>query len=180
MSRRLIIQIHLYLAAFMAPAFLLIAFSGGQYLLGFKGEMVSTDVTLPAGASLDFKSETLESDVRALFETAGIEYDFDYIRNRGSIIQTRPTSRAHYQFGFDGEQLTAQRKVPDFTAAMMELHKGHGPSLYKWYQKFVALALLFVVLSGFWLGISSKALRKSTAITSIAGLVIFLWLALLA
>jgi len=66
------------------------------------------------------------------------------------------------------------KRTPDFTAAAMELHKGHGPVAFKWYQKFVALALFFVVLSGFWLGLASKVLRKQSLIVSAAGLVVFL------
>lgn len=180
MTRRLLIQIHLYLAAFMAPVFILLSISGGLYLIGQKGATSSSAVTLPSSASLDFKSETLDADLRALLKEAGIDHDFDYIKNRGNLIQTRPTSRAYYQLTHKDGALTADYKEPNFQAAMMELHKGHGPSLFKTYQKLVALGLFFVVLSGFWLGITSKALRKSTALLSVAGLVVFLWLALLA
>ena len=56
----------------------------------------------------------------------------------------------------------------------MELHKGHGPSLFTAYQKLVALALILVVLSGVWMGLASKVLRKKTGLVSLAGLVVFI------
>jgi hypothetical protein len=39
MDRKLLITIHMYLAAFFAPAVLLVAISGGLYLAGVKGNV---------------------------------------------------------------------------------------------------------------------------------------------
>ena len=39
MDRKLLITIHMYLAAFFTPAVLLVAISGGLYLAGFKGDV---------------------------------------------------------------------------------------------------------------------------------------------
>lgn len=174
MTRQLIIKLHLILAAFMAPAFILVAISGGLYLMGQKGKISSEAVSVPAGTLIDFKSDTLEADVKAFLTAQGENAKFQYIKNRGNVIQTRPTSRTYYQFENKNGVMTAARKKPNFVAAAMELHKGHGPVAFKWYQKFVALALFFVVLSGFWLGLASKVLRKQSLIVSAAGLVVFL------
>ena len=57
---------------------------------------------------------------------------------------------------------------------LVELHKGHGPGLFKTLQKIMAVGLVIILLSGFWLGVSSEALRAPTLITTIAGLVIAL------
>jgi hypothetical protein len=45
---------------------------------------------------------------------------------------------------------------------MMELHMGHGPLAFKNFQKFFALGLIFIILSGLWLGLSSSRLRRRT------------------
>jgi hypothetical protein len=63
---------------------------------------------------------------------------------------------------------------------MIELHKGHGPTLYKDFQKAMAVALVFVLLSGAWLGVSSKGLRIKAATTIGAGLLVYLGLVFLA
>ncbi|MDG2441878.1 MAG: hypothetical protein P8M13_01330, partial [Luminiphilus sp.] len=63
--------------------------------------------------------------------------------------------------------------APSLQKRMIELHMGHGPAAYKIYQQFFAAGMLFVMLSGLWLGLSSDRLRKTTLITSSSGLLLF-------
>ena len=176
-TRRLLTLAHLWFAGLLAPAFLLVAISGGLYLTGNKGEFKSTPVTLPASASLDFKSPTLEQDVRDLLKTANIDHKFEYVRNRGTVIQLRPTSRTYLEFRQTDTGLTAARKVPNFQGKIMELHKGHGPQLFKLYQKAVALGLIGVVFGGILVGLLAKAYRRQTIIAVVVGSIIFFILA---
>jgi len=176
--RKLLILLHLYGAAFMAPAFLLLATSGGLYLMGKKGAVETTELTLPTNAALDFKSETLETDVRSFLSSAGIDHDFEYVKNRGNIIQLRPTSRTYIEMKQTPEGLSAARKDPNFTAAVMEIHKGHGPQLIKTYHKLVALTLLLVVFGGIFVGLLAKAYRRKTIIALMAGTLIYVAIAL--
>lgn len=159
----------------MAPAFALHAISGGLYLMNVKGEVTTERVALPAGSVLDFKSETLDSDVRSLLQSANLKHDFEYIRNRGSRIELRPTSKTYLEFANTPQGLTATRVKPDTVRGLMELHKGHGPQLFKTYQKLVALLLLGVVLGGILVGLLSKAYRRHTTIAVVIGFVVF-WL----
>ena len=179
-TRRLLINLHLIFAGLMAPAFLLVAVSGGLYLIGNKGETVNTPVVLPAGSKLDFTSSTLEAEVRDLLAAGGIDHSFEYIRNRGATIELRPTSRTYLSLSQTPDGLTATRHVPYFQKSMIELHKGHGPSLFKLYQKFVALFLIGVVLGGVLVGLLSKAYRGKTIAALTVGSVLFLILALFA
>lgn len=177
--RKTLVNLHLLFAAFMAPAFILVAVSGGLYLMGNKGAVSQTDVVLPAGASLDFKSATIEEDVRGLLSAAGINYKFEYVKDRGRRIELRPTSKTYLEISQTSTGLKAVRVKPNFQKSMMELHKGHGPKLFKTYQKLVALALIAVVLGGFMVGLLAKAYRRKTMIATVVGLVAFLALALL-
>lgn len=174
--RNIMILFHLIGAGLMAPAFLLVALSGGLYLTGNKGEFTSVPVPLPEAVSLNFESPTLEADVRQLLNETGLDQDFEYIRNRGSVIQLRPTSRSHYQFKQTPDGLTATRETPNIVAAMMELHKGHGPELFKLYQKFVALFLFFVVFGGVVVGLLAKKYRVKTIASLAVGTIAFVWL----
>ena len=178
--RRVLILLHLYFAAFMAPAFVLMAVSGGLYLIGNKGKVERVELPLPAGSTLDFKSKSIEADVNALFTAAGITQDYEYLKVRSRTIQTRPTSRVHIELSQTADGLTATRNTPNFQASIIELHKGHGPLLFKTYQKIVALALLFVVLGGVIVGLLAQAYRRKTIIASLIGLAAFLCLVLLA
>ncbi len=69
---------------------------------------------------------------------------------------------------------------PSLQKRMIELHMGHGPwpTAYKSYQKAFAAGMLFIILTGLWLGLSSVRLRFSTAVISGVGVLLFLWLAL--
>ncbi|PHS77916.1 MAG: hypothetical protein COB56_01530 [Robiginitomaculum sp.] len=178
--RKTLILLHLYFAAFMAPAFGLVAVSGGLYLLGNKGKVERVAIPLPAGISLDFKSGTLEADIREVMKSADIDQNFEYLKIRANQVQTRPTSKTYVEFKQSRHGLTATRNSPNLQYAMMELHKGHGPKLFKTYQKLVALALLAVVLGGFFVGLLAKTYRKKVIVASVVGFGVFLALALLA
>ena len=178
--RNTLVLLHLYFAAFMAPAFLLVALSGGLYLIGNKGKVETTSVSLPQNAALNFKSPTLEDDVRALLVQSNIEHDFDYVKNRGDVIQLRPTSRTYLSFTQTSEGLSATRHEPNLQAGLMELHKGHGPSLFKTYQKLVALTLFGVIFGGVMVGLLAKAYRRKTIIALSIGTVTFILIAFVA
>lgn len=171
--RKYLILAHLWLAGLMAPAFALHAVSGGLYLMDIKGNAVTERVALPVGAELDFKSAALEDEVRSLLKSANIDHDFEYIRNRGTLIQLRPTSKTYLEFKQTPQGLSATRVKPDTVRSMMELHKGHGPQIFKSYQKLVAVLLLGVVLGGILVGLMAKAYRRQTVIAVVIGMVVF-------
>lgn len=180
MNRKLFITIHLYLASFFAAAVILVAISGGLYLLEYKGSTVETEIatlpqqvhTLPNPASKD--------DVTALLAAAGVpDFNFEYVRQSGTQAVTRPTSRTHYRLKVAGSGIVIHRIEPNLQARMMELHKGHGPRAFKTFQKTFALGMLFIILSGLWLGLSSPRLRRNTSFAAGAGLAVFLLLILL-
>ena len=67
--RKLWIRIHLYVAAFFLPMLLAMATSGGLYLNGIKGAVVSTPVSLTVAPSLSADSTTLDDDRHPLIIT---------------------------------------------------------------------------------------------------------------
>ncbi|MDC0068323.1 hypothetical protein OAL10_05960 [Gammaproteobacteria bacterium] len=174
--RSLWIKIHLYVAAFFLPMLLAMAVSGGLYLLGVKGSVDSTPVSLSATKALFADSRTLDRDVRELLNANGIAHDFEYIKVSGNKVITRPTSTNYYEFIIHEDEAQATLNRPDLIKSLVELHKGHGPLFFKDLQKLMALGLLIVLLSGFWLGASSAGLRVPTLLTTIAGLSLFLGL----
>ena len=177
MRRNLWISLHIWTASFFAPILVMMAISGGLYLLGIKGNVKEFPVSLETGAILDLASTHLEADVGRLLKEAGIDHQFEDVIQDGEILTTRPTSRVHYvlQVGEDGVRVT--RNVPDLPKRLMELHKGHGPTAFKTLQKFMAVGLLIIVISGFVLGLSSVRLRAQVLGISGLALLLFLWLA---
>lgn len=177
--RATLVRLHLLAASFFSIILLMMAVSGGGYLLGFKGTTSTTPVDA-SGARLDFKSETLEADVRSVLEDLGISHDFDYLRVYSDRVLTRPTSKTYYEFAKEGRDLKVTRHEPDFQKSIVELHKGHGPSTFKVFQQVMAAGLIFVLLTGLWLGLSSPGLKTQTLIASGLGVLVFLALVFVA
>lgn len=178
MQRSFWIKLHLIAAAFFTPALLLIAISGGLYLLGVKGEITQTPVPVPTAQKLDPGSPTLEGDVSALLQSLDIEADFEYVKVSGNTLYTRPTSEPHYEIKITGDGITLFHNRPSLQKSLIELHKGHGPLMFKDFQKAMAATLLFILLSGTWLGLSSKGLRLTTVAAAGSGLAMLLALIL--
>lgn len=178
MSRKLLVSIHLYLAAFFAPFILVMALTGGLYLLGIKGEMVATPVSALPDVYLNGKSTDLKKDVIRLLDLAGIKNtSFDYVKVKGNTFYTRPTSSEHYRFMQNDDGIEISRVQPSVIASLIELHKGHGPTAYRWMEQLLALGLILIMLSGLYLGLMSPMLKSQTAGLAGAGLVVFILLA---
>ncbi len=178
-ARKTLVSVHLYLASFFAPIIIIMAISGGLYLFGVKGNTAYTDVGQVDGVTLSAKSPTLSDDVQAVLKSAGIDSRFEYVKDKGSSFYTRPTSREHYLLQQQGDTIVIKRGEPDLQAALMELHKGHGPSLFKWLEKLFAIALVLIMASGLYLGLQSPMLKNKTLALSGAGLAVFVLLGLL-
>ena len=179
MQRKLWVSVHLYLAAFFAPMVIMVAISGGLYLLGYKGSMEAETLGRLDGKVLDTAAANLDAEVDAALQAVGVGADYEYLKIRGANIETRPTSRLHYRLIAAPEGLLIERVQPSLQAAIMELHKGHGPGSFKLLQKIFALGLLLIMLSGLYLGLSSRLLWRPTALLSGAGALLFIVLALL-
>ena len=178
MARALLIKLHLYCSAFFAAAIILVAVSGGLYLIGIKGTIEQTPVgTVAAGQQLS--QDPSETNVQAALASLGVtDFEFEYVKQKGSQLITRPTTRPFYTLDISGDEAVVHFNEPSLQKRMIELHMGHGPIAYKTYQKVFAAGMLFIILTGLWLGLSSARLRFSTAVISGAGVILFFWLAL--
>ncbi len=164
------IKIHLYLASFFLPLLLLMAVSGGAYLQGFKGTVESAPIPVLNPVPLDTTASDLKQEVDGFLQANGIVHNFEYVKVSGKTLITRPTSRDYYEIDTRSDVPTVTLQQPDLLKRIVELHKGHGPGLFKNLQKVMALGLIVILLSGFWLGFTSAALRTPTMITTLAGL----------
>ena len=178
MARALLIKLHLYCSAFFAAGIILVAVSGGLYLIGIKGTIEQTLVgTLTTGQQLS--QDPSEANVQAALASLGVaDFEFEYVKQKGSQLITRPTTRPFYTLDISGDEAVVRLNEPSLQKRMIELHMGHGPTAYKTYQKVFAAGMLFIILTGLWLGLSSARLRVATAMISGAGVLLFFWLAL--
>jgi hypothetical protein len=179
MSRKLLVNIHLYLAAFFAPLVIVTAISGGGYLLGYKGSVTTETVASFPADVMNREAKDLKTEVSNVLKKADIDFDFEYIKDKGDELHTRPTSRKHYVIKLQSEQITVIHQIPNLQKRIVELHKGHGPTLFKNFQKVFALALIFIIVSGLLLGLKSPTLKNNILITTGIGCLVFFGLVLI-
>ena len=178
MTRALLIKLHLYLSAFFSAAIILVAVSGGLYLIGIKGSVEQAPVNILDGGRTLMADPSHDAVSQALNRAGVSGFEFEYVKQKGAQLITRPTTRPFYTLDIQEDEITVQYNEPSLQKRMIELHMGHGPTAYKRYQQVFAAGMLFIMLSGLWLGLSSARLRVSTALISGSGLLLFLWLAL--
>lgn len=163
-TRNFLVKCHLWAAGLLAPLFILVAYTGASYLLDFKGEVAETPLALPAGTTLDADSPTIEEDIRKVLAASGADVSFESVRGRAGSLTTRPTSRTFASFEQKDGVWTATLNEPNLQYALIELHKGHGPALYRWYQVLAAVTLFLVVLGGLVVGWMAPGYRRATSI----------------
>lgn len=178
MTRTLLIKLHLYLSAFFSAAIILVAVSGGLYLIGIKGSVEQAPVNILDGGRT-LMADPSHNAVSQALNRAGVSgFEFEYVKQKGAQLITRPTTRPFYTLDIQEDEITVRYNEPSLQKRMIELHMGHGPTAYKRYQQVFAAGMLFIMLSGLWLGLSSARLRLSTALISGSGLITFLFLTL--
>jgi hypothetical protein len=89
------------------------------------------------------------------------------------MMQTRPTSRDHYEITATSAGVEVTPVSPDLVAAMMELHKGHGPGLFRLLEQIMALGLILTLLTGLIVGLQSPLLNTRTVGFTAAGIFVF-------
>jgi hypothetical protein len=144
------------------PFFILFVVTGTLYLAGIKGEsekkLVKTfDITLSKNV------EILDAQVKQILKDEGIKFDYEYLKIKGKSIYLRPTSRDYYVFE-RAEQTKLYKVESSFQKKMMELHKGHGPTLFKRFSIVFGVGLFLVGITGIYLGVSVKAYRRTSLI----------------
>lgn len=177
MSRKFIVTIHLAFAAFFSPVLLVVAISGGLYLIGEKGDVIKEEIYKGELAGYDFMAKDRESMIRQFLKTNNIDHEFEYAKGGDQFTITRPTSKQHLAFELKQDQLIVTKRTPNFIFAIIELHKGHGPTAFKTYQKMMAIGLIVILASGLYLGLLSPGYRRKTIVFSGLGLVSMLVLA---
>tara|TARA_R110001606_G_scaffold8862_2_gene38903 strand:- start:4691 stop:5245 length:555 start_codon:yes stop_codon:yes gene_type:complete len=173
-TRNLLILAHLFLAAFLAPSFLMVGITGALKLAGVDPAIEDIPIELPAGTQLDPDSPTLKQDIGAILAAQNIHLDIESVRSRDGNMTTRPTSRTFARINQTPDGLKASLHKPGFQYAMMELHKGHGPALFKTYQLIAGIALFLVILGGLVVGLMAKPYRRKTLVSLMLGTIAFL------
>ncbi|MEE3079300.1 MAG: PepSY domain-containing protein [Bdellovibrionota bacterium] len=178
MKRMTWIKIHLYLSGISLIFMTLMAFSGSLHL--FVGnEKESVEVVREISINKDVDKQELEKILKKELESIDSDYSFDYLKGSANSMYTRPTTRDYYSIKVDVDKAVVKKHSPSLIKSFMELHKGHGPRSSRRILGVLGALVIGAVLSGLWLGLSSKAFRKVTTLTILSGGVLFFGLFLL-
>ena len=72
---------------------------------------------------------SIESVQAVLAEVSIADFEFDYVKQKGSQLITRPL----YALNVSGNEVEVQYNEPSLQKKMIELHMGHGAVAYKTY-----------------------------------------------
>lgn len=146
--------------------------TGTLYLLGQSGEEAREKIFEVQGVIPEEKSEK-EEFFRQVFKDAGIDYEFQYIRETPTQLIFRPTSRTYMVAKPTDGGVEIFKVTPNFMKSMVELHKGHGPLLFRYFEMVFGVGLILMALSGVWLAWVVPAYRNKLFISFGAGAVLF-------
>ena len=169
MNRKNIIQIHLVLAAFLLPFLIHLPTSGVLYLLGQKGK-ANKELAFTVNNELKPTKEA----ILEVFKTQSIDFDFEYIKKKNGKMILRPSTKEHYEIVPTAQGHQFYKITPDFILKIVEMHKGHGPGLFKKFQIAAGIGFILITLSGLWLIFSVPSFLKISIISFAAGFVIFI------
>jgi len=174
MKRHHLITVHLILSTFFLPFLLMMPLSGVLYLTGLdKGEDPREEV-FQVEAQIPESKEEREAFFRNLFKEKGIDFDFEYIRDRETQFTFRPSSRTHYVAHLkEPSTIVFEKVTPRFVTRMMELHMGHGPQLFRSFEILFGIGLIVIAISGIWLSFIVPAYRTKLFLSFCAGAVVF-------
>jgi len=174
MKRPIIIQIHLALASLYLPLLLLMPLTGGLYLLGYKGAEIKSEA-FQVQAEIPMDKSELRSFFIQQFESQKIDFDFEEIKESGNDFLFRPSTRTYYSASKTSDSAITFYKIePNLLRKLIEIHKGHGPKLMKWFEISFAVALIMTALSGLWLSITVPKYRRITWISFTLGAAVIL------
>lgn len=184
MNRQLLIKMHALLAAFMLPAALMFLVTGALYTWGLKGsyEQVVFEIDL---------AEPLNAEIGALRSLAEMELAKRAVR----LPEGKPKLKkygTHYLLEWTGssrdvlleptsDPMRAALTVKETTwyRRLVQLHKAKGGTVFKVYAAGFALALMLILLSGYFMAWQMPRLRGATLLVTILGgltFVVVVWL----
>lgn len=176
MKRQTLFNIHFYLSSFFSPFLLVMALTGTLYLFGEKGSVENTLIL----EKISFNNAlSREKQIKVILKKINQDYSFESIKDRGRVLQTRPTSRKYYSFEKQENGTFHLYKLePNFLRKVIEVHKGHGPKLLKSMQKALGICLVFIIITGLLMSLKINKRAKSFVISaglgSIALILLFL------
>jgi hypothetical protein len=152
MKRHHLITFHLVLSTFLLPFLLMIPFSGFMHLAA-GGESVTSEKVFDLTAPVPEDASERDAFLEKAFADKGLDAGFERVVKKGERLVFFPLSRTHYEVQLTETGGEVFKVIPSLRRSMMELHKGHGPKLFRFFEMFFGIGLILMALSGVWMAI---------------------------
>jgi len=178
-NRITLIKIHLILASFSLPIFLLYVASGLLYTSNIKGSIHKTKIPIKLEQTIN--DEILQAE--QIVTTALQQTEFSL----PSIAPTLKHEKGHTEIRWNriSQSFTLQFKAGTKTALLvirqrdlltqiMRIHRAESGKAFKLLSLAMVLALCLVLISGFYMALTSSKLSKTSLIAAGCGLLVFI------
>lgn len=178
-NRITLIKVHLILASFSLPIFLLYLISGFLYTLGIKGHIHKTEIPIHLEQSIN--DDILQAE--QIVATALQQTEFSLPAGPPTLKHKKGHSEVRWNRM--SQSFTLRFKVGDTSALLvvrqrdlltqiMRIHRAESGKGFKAFSATMVLALCLVLISGFYMALSSHKLGKISLIAVGCGLLVFI------
>ena len=171
-------KVHALLACFLLPVCVMFFVTGLLYTLGLDFASTSTTKTISAPASKPSLSEAVSLVEAQLKE--------DKIATPTGAASIRGKGDSGWQLQWGGAardvslavdasgKATMTVRESSLLRRMMQFHKAKGGAIFKWFGVLAAVGLLVILITGVWLSVQVKALKRLSLIFLGLGTVVWL------
>lgn len=178
-KRITLIQIHLILASFSLPIFLLYLASGFLYTFNFKGHIQKTEIPIDLEQSINDDLLQVEQIVtKALqkteFSLPSSTPTLKHKKGHSEVRWNRMSQSFTLQFKAGTNSALLVIRQRDLLTQIMRIHRAESGKGFKVLTLTMVLSLCLVLVSGFYMALSSSKLGKISLIAAGCGLLVFI------
>ncbi|MDQ7004343.1 MAG: hypothetical protein Q9N67_05280 [Ghiorsea sp.] len=180
MDRRILVKLHLIMAAVALPLLLMFAITGGLYTLEYKPNLEKKEYRVTMNTPLNGDVEQMKNIVRQVLS----EHDLN--EPMGKVKVKR--SGRHYKMKWSGKNHSVslrassrdnrvaviEVKIPSSYHRLMSLHKGKGGDLFDAFAIAMSIFVVFILLTGVWIGLKTATYKALTVKALGVGSLLFL------
>ena len=183
-TRMQLMKVHTVLAAFIFPVAIMFMITGALYTWGVKGSYSNEIYSIPYGQELKPELASLKAFTERELDKLQLDYPTgkSKIKDKtdGFIFEWSGSSK-DITLESTNEASIAKLTVEHATwyRNLVQLHKAKGGVVFKVYGTFFALAMGFILFSGFMMAWQAPKLKRITIGAFVAGIGSFLIMVLL-
>lgn len=180
MDRKILVKLHLIMAAVALPLLLMFAITGGLYTLEYKPSSEKKEYRVTMSAPLDGNVERMKDIVRQELSKHNLDAPMGKakVKRSGSSYKMKWAGKNHsVNFRVSSRDNTVaviEVKTPSWYNRLMRLHKGKGGDLFDAFAIAMSVFVVFILLTGVWIGLKTPTYKALTVKALSLGSVLFL------